>query len=155
VRITSLSPRARFSHKMSWHVDIGVTRLEDAGCAGYCYAARAAFGTGLTFASSGGRVALFSLLDGRLLSGPALDGLAGLPVRAGLGPTGGLRVRLAPRMVSLTTAEWIWLPLQEPFATWEARSVLRLGLMKSFALDLEALIDARAATARLAALLYF
>jgi hypothetical protein len=155
VRIISLSAQNRFDRKLSWKVDAGMVRVTDAGCAGYCYLGQLAMGTGFTLASSDARVMTFATLDVHLASGPALDGIEGLPIRAGLGPAAGLRLRLASRLVSLTTGEWIWLPTQAPRATWQARSILRLGLGGSFALNLEGQLDDRAATAGLMTMLYF
>jgi hypothetical protein len=155
VRIISLSAQNRFDRKLSWKVDAGVIRIADAGCAGYCYLGQLAMGTGLTLATADARVIAFSTLDVRLASGPALDGIDGLPIRAGLGPAAGLRLRLAPRLISLTTGELIWLPTQAPRATWLARSILRLGLGQNVALDLEGQLDNRAATASLMTMLYF
>ncbi|TMQ12483.1 MAG: DUF4105 domain-containing protein [Deltaproteobacteria bacterium] len=155
VRIVSLSAQNRFDRKLSWKVDAGMIRVADAGCSGYCYLGQLAMGTGLTLATSDARVMTFATLDVHLAAGPALDGIAGSPIRAGLGPAGGLRLRLAPRLISLTTGELIWLPTQAPRATWLARSILRLGLATNIALDLEGQLDNRAATAGLMTMLYF
>jgi hypothetical protein len=155
VRILSLTAQNRFDRKLSWKVDAGVVRIEDAGCAGYCYAAQVAFGSGFTLATASARALVFATLDAHVAAGPALDGIAGMPLRAGLGPAAGVRLRLAPRLVSLTTGELIWLPEQAPAATWEARSVLRFGVGRSAALSLEGVLDARAATASLVTMLYF
>ena len=154
VRIMSLTAQRQFDRKLSWKVDAGVIRVSDAGCAGHCYLGRLAMGTGFTLASSEARVMAFATADVHLAGGPALDGIAGAPVRAGIGPAAGLRVRLASQLVSLTTGELIWLPTQAPRTTWQARSVLRLGL-GSFALSLEGQLDRRAATAGLLTMLYF
>ena len=155
VRIVSLSAQDRFDRKLSWKVDAGVVRLDDAGCRGTCYAGQLAMGTGATLASSEARVITFATIDAHLAAGPALDGIAGSALRAGFGPAAGFRLRLASRLVSLTTGELIWLPTQRPRATWEAKSILRLGLGSSFALSLEGKLDARVATGGLMTLLYF
>ena len=155
VRILSLSAQDRFDRKLSWKVDAGVVRIADAGCAGYCYLGQLAIGTGFTLASSDAGAVVFATLDAHLASGPALDGISGLPIRAGFGPAAGLRLRLTPQLVSLTTGELIWLPTQMPRAIWESRSILRLGLGGDFALSLEGRLDARAATGSLLTMLYF
>jgi hypothetical protein len=155
VRIVSLSAQNRFDRKLSWKVDAGLVRIQDAGCSGPCYLGQLALGTGFTVASSGSAAMMFATLDVHLASGPALDGIQGLPIRAGLGPAAGLRLRLAPQLISLTTGELIWLPTQAPRATWQARSILRLGLARTVALDLEGRLDDHAATAGLFTMLYF
>lgn len=155
VRIVSLSAQNRFDRKLSWKVDAGVVRVADAGCAGYCYLGQIAMGTGFTLATSDARVMAFATADAHIAAGPALDGIRGTPIRAGFGPAGGLRLRLAPRLISLTTGELIWLPTQAPRTTWLARSILRLGLGGSLALDLEGQLDNRARAAGLMTMLYF
>lgn len=158
VRIISVSPWTRFDHKMSWKAEAGMVHLADVGCPD-CYAARFAGGTGFAVGSREERVIAFATVDAQLLSGPDLDGIEGIPLRAGLGPSLGLRLVLADRLVSLTTGELIWLPTQDPVATWRARSTLRLGLGKRLALDLEAMLDGTFDTAiargNLLGLVYF
>lgn len=155
VRILSLTAQDRFDRKLSWKVDAGVIRVTDAGCAGPCYLGQVAAGTGFTLATTGAGAMTFLTLDAHLASGPALDGIAKLPIRAGFGPAAGLRLRLTPQLVSLTTGELIWLPTQAPRATWQARSILRLGIASGFALDLEGQLDAQAATAGVMTMMYF
>ncbi len=154
VRIISLTPQDRFDRKLSWKADFGVVRIEDEGCNG-CYAGRLAIGTGFALATKDARLTAFLTLDFHLLSGPSLEGIEGIPVRAGLGPAGGVRLRLAKRLVSLTTGELIWLPTQDPTATWYARSILRYAFGPMFALNLESSLDARAQTNQFSALVYF
>ncbi len=158
VRLISLSPWTRFDHKLSWKAEAGMVHLADVGCPD-CYAGRLAGGTGFAVATSGEGLIAFGTVDAHLLSGPDLDGIAGIALRAGFGPSLGLRLVLADRLVSLTTGELIWLPTQDPVATWRARTTLRLGLGKRLALDLEAMIDGTFDTAigrgNLLGLVYF
>ena len=158
VRVISLTPQDRFDRKLSFHIDAGMLRLEDPGCttkAGDCYAGRLSLGSGVTLASERARLITFAFLDLRILSGPGLEGIEGIHLRAGAGPSVGVRLRLADRLVSLTTGELIWLPDQRPKATWEARTILRLGLGKSFALSLEGTVDQYRGQGQLTSLLYF
>ena len=61
--------------------------------------------------------------------------------------------------IAETTGELIWLPTQDPVATWRARSILRLGLGTRLALDFEAMLDGTFETAiargNLLGLVYF
>jgi hypothetical protein len=158
VRLVSLSPWTRFEHKLTWKADAGMVHLADVGCSD-CYAARLAGGTGFAAGTSGDGLIAFGTIDAHVLSGPDLDGIGGIPLRAGLGPSLGLRLALTDSLVSLTTGELIWLPTQEPVALWRARTTLRLGLGSRFALDLEATVDGSFDTAvgrgHLLGLVYF
>jgi hypothetical protein len=154
VRLISLSTQTRFDRKISWKVDAGVVHVADEACDD-CYAGRLVLGTGAAFALAGDAVALFGTLDAHLASGPHLQGIRDLPIRAGLGPAAGVRLRLAPRLVSLTTGELIWLPAQQPTALWQARSILRLGVGRLLGFGLEGTLDERALTGQVLTMLYF
>ena len=154
VRLLSLSAQTRFDRKISWKVDAGVVHVADAACDD-CYAGRLVLGTGATFGFAGDAIALFGTLDVHLASVPHLQGIRDLPIRAGLGPAAGVRLRLASRLVSLTTGELIWLPAQEPTALWQARSILRLGVGRMLGFGVEATLDARALAGQATTLLYF
>ncbi len=154
VRLVSLSAQTRFDRKISWKVDAGVVHVADDACDD-CYAGRFVLGTGTTFTFADDAVALFGTVDAHLAAGPHLQGIRDLPIRAGFGPAAGLRLRLAPRLVSLTTGELIWLPVQRPTALWQARSILRLGLGRVLGLSLEGTVDAHALTGQVMTLLYF
>ena len=88
-------------------------------------------------------------------AGRGLDGLFGGPVRIGIGPSGGLRVRFARRLVGLVTGEWNWLPAQTGFATWTAAGTLRWALLRDLALDLQVRDEYEIASGTLSTLLYF
>jgi hypothetical protein len=155
VRLVSLTAQTRFDRKISWKVDAGVVHLDDEACEDGCYAGRFVLGTGATFTFARDAVALFGTIDAQVASGPHLQGIRDLPIRAGVGPAAGLRLRLASRLVSLTTGELIWLPVQRPTALWQARSILRLGVGRVLGLGLEGTIDAQAVTGQVMTMLYF
>ncbi len=154
VRIVSLSPQNPFDRKLSWKADVGMVRIDDEGCDG-CYIGRLAIGTGAAFATQSARVIAFATADLHVGSGPGLDGIEGIPIRAGVGPAAGLRLRLTPRLISLTTGELIWLPTQAPTFAWHARSILRYAFGPIFALNLEGYLDERAASGQFSGLVYF
>lgn len=154
VRLVSLSAQTRFDRKISWKADAGVVHVADEACDD-CYAGRLVLGTGAAFTFAGDAVTLFGTVDTHLASGPHLQGIRDLPIRAGVGPAAGLRLRLASRLVSLTTGELIWLPVQRPTALWQARSILRLGVTRALGFGLEATLDARALVGQATTLLYF
>jgi len=155
VRILSLSPQDRFERKLSWKLDAGAIRFADDGCPDGCYAARLLVGTGAALATETARIIMFATLDLQLASGPHLQGIEDLPLRAGLGPAAGLRIRIADRIVWLATGELSWLPAQRPTALWQAQSILRFGLGRWLALSLEAKLDAQRASGQAMYLVYF
>ncbi|HUJ60954.1 MAG TPA: DUF4105 domain-containing protein [Kofleriaceae bacterium] len=153
VHVLSLTSQDRFDRHTSWEFRLGSERLSDAGC--HCYAAHAQFGGGVAFATSGGTATIFALAGTHVWSGDGLDGIAGIPVRAGIGPGGGLRLRFSPRLVALSTGEWIWLPDQTGFATWWVSQIVRWEIVRDVALDFEARDQNDTATAVLSTMLYF
>ena len=88
-------------------------------------------------------------------AGRGLDALFGGPVRIGIGPSGGLRIRLAPKLVALLSGEWNWLPAQTGFATWMAAGTLRWGLLRDLAVDLSIRDEYEVASGTLTTYLYF
>src|SRR5262249_1969585 len=84
------------------------------------------------------RLTMFATADFALLSSPSLDGIESLALRLGIGPWGGVRLRLSERLVALTTAEWLWLPDQKPLAAWSVEGILRWQIVQALALSAEA-----------------
>lgn len=153
VHVISLTPQNAFDRHVSWEFRLGSQRIDDAGC--NCYAFHAQFGGGVTFASAEQRVAVFFLANTHVWAGMHLDGLFGAPIRIGIGPEGGLRVRITPELIALAIGEWDWLPDQTGFAAWNARGTLRWAFTHAFALDLTGGYDERTGTGVLSTLLYF
>ncbi len=154
VRVISLSDANRFDLKPSWKMSVGARTGNDVGC-DRCLVATAQIGGGLAKAFLDETFVMFARLDTRIEAGTKLEGIADGPVRAGLGPAGGLRLRWHNNLITVATAEWIWLPVQEPFALWQADFVTRWQAWPGFALSLEGIANARDTRAQLMSLIYF
>ncbi len=153
VHIVSLTDQDRFDRHVSWEARIGSQRLDDAGC--HCYAFHAQVGGGGALATAGQGATLFVLGETHVWSGPRMDGIGGADIRVGIGPGGGVRLRLTPQLVSLFTAEWDWLPGATGFSTWFVSGIARWEVMHDIAFDLEARDENRIASGVLSTLLYF
>jgi hypothetical protein len=149
----SLTPQNAFDRHVSWEFRLGSERIDDAGC--NCYVFHAQFGGGVTFASADQRAAIFFLANTHVWSGMHLDGLFHAPIRIGLGPEGGLRLRILPNLIALFIGEWDWLPVQHPLAAWNATATIRWAATHVFALDLTGQYDERTGTGVLSTLFYF
>lgn len=152
VRVTSLAPLERFIKKWSWTLGVGAERIRDAGCAG-CLAGHAEFGAGATLAPFGPDLLVWAFAEAKLAA-PVPGGLADT-IRAGLGPRGGLRVRLLDDLALLATASWHWLPGAWPESTWKLGAVARFQYVEGFALSLEAAAEPDAMSAQALSLIYF
>jgi hypothetical protein len=154
VRIVHLNAFDRFSRSISWNVNVGATRIDDRGCSD-CLAATLSFGGGLARAWLDRRVALYAMLDNRAMWSPDLGGIRAAPVRLGLGPLAGLRVRWHQRLVTHLGGTWIWLPGQEPLAMWSAGGTLRWGITRDLAIDLDLRTRQGLLDGRVSAMLYY
>ncbi len=150
--VVSLSDFGRFQHKVSWRARLGATTVHDSGCAS-CLAAVGEFGGGLARALLDSRLLLYATVDAQLLAGPDLHGTAGSSLRAGLGPTGGVRLQLGDRCVVQGSGSVYLLPASDPRFTHAAALVTRYWL-SGFALALELRAAPAEQLALLGALLY-
>lgn len=154
VRVLSLSDANRFDLKPSWRMSVGARTVNDAGC-DRCLVGTVHFGGGLAKSFADEALVMFTRIDTRIEIGPNLQGIADGPVRAGFGPAGGLRLRWRDNLITLVTAEWLWLPVQEPLAMWQADFITRWQPWTDFAFSLEAVANARDTRAQILSLLYF
>jgi len=154
VRVLSINDANRFDLKPSWKMSIGGRTGNDAGC-DRCLVATAQFGGGLAKAFAEDSFLLFGRIDTRIEAGKHLVGIADIPVRAGIGPAGGMRIRWHNNLITLVTAEWLWLPAQTPLALWQADFVTRWQPWSDFALSLEGVANARDTRAQILSLIYF
>ncbi|MBX3184868.1 MAG: DUF4105 domain-containing protein [Polyangiaceae bacterium] len=153
VKITSLSPLGRFQGGWSWALNVGARRTYDAGCDG-CLSGVLQFGAGFAVAPFGDALTTWVLADARLLAPVDRDGLFDW-LRAGIGPTGGLRLRLTEDLALLGAGELSYLPAQEPHFTWRGDGTLRWQLVRDFALSLEGSLSPESRSAHAMSLMYF
>jgi hypothetical protein len=153
VHVISLTPQNAFDRHLSWEFRLGSERIDDAGC--NCYVFHGQFGGGITFATAEQRAAIFFLTNAHVWSGMHLDGLFHAPIRLGIGPEGGVRLRIAPNFIALVIGEWDWLPAQTGFAAWNATATLRWAVAHWLALDATAQYDERTGTGVVSTYLYF
>ncbi len=153
VHVLSLTRLNRFDHHRSWEFRIGSQRLMNEGCD--CYAFHVQVGRGFAVGSSSERVTFYAMAQAHAWSGPELDGLFGAPIRVGIGPGGGLRVKLTPNLVSLVVGEWLWLPRQSGFDTWNVTATMRWLVSQPIALDVELKDENETASGVVSTVVYF
>src|SRR5262249_43449182 len=144
----------RFDLAPSWRFSIGARTLENEGCTS-CMAAKFRLGAGPAFAFAGEAITLFLTVDTWVFSGPDVSGIADSVVRAGFGPSPGIRIRFDPNLIWLLTGEVTWYPEQTDPLIWQADSVLRLSYVHNQALSLELRARNDRKEAQLFALTYF
>lgn len=132
VRITSLSPVSRFEFMPSWKLDVGLRTLENEGCE-RCVVGYGNLGGGLTLGFWRNAVLTFLFLDARLWGGGPGDAA----LRLGVGPHGGLRVRLTETLAAVLTGEWLYVPLRARDRVWQLDGSVRWGLRPQLAIGLE------------------
>jgi len=153
VHVLSLTSQDRFDRHTSFEFRVGSERIIDEGC--NCYAGHLEMGAGLAFGTYGDRLTVFGLVHTHIWVGKDMDGIAHAPIRAGLGPGGGLRIRILPELISLTTGEWVWLPWQTGFHTWNVGTTLRWQFVRMLALDVDARLQNKTASGVVSTMLYF
>jgi hypothetical protein len=154
VSIVSLNSLSRFDLAPSWRFSIGARTLEHEGCTS-CLAAKFRLGAGPAFAFADEAITLFLTIDTWVFSGPDVIGIADKAVRAGLGPSPGLRIRFDPNLVWLLSGDLTWYPEQADPWIWQADSVLRFSYLHNQALSLELRARRDRREAQLFALTYF
>lgn len=152
--VVALNPISRFEKTLSWRARAFGMRLHDRA-APDSFAHGAELGMGVSFATSDEHLLLFAMADAYVGFSDRIDGIGGSFVRAGIGPLGGLRVRLPARTVALVTASMSYLPAQNLSTTFDVRGSLRSRLAKNVALGLEGAAQPLASELQLASYLYF
>jgi hypothetical protein len=153
-RVMSLTPQSRFSRRLSWEFDFGGTTIFDTAC-DYCLAGQVTGGIGPTFAWWDSALTLFTLAEAAVLSSPAMAGLERSHVRLGIGPSGGLRVRMSPTLIALFTGRWLWLPDQSPQSTYRIDASLRWQYVDALAAGIEGRLVPRGLEGQLLTYVYF
>ncbi|MET0389648.1 MAG: DUF4105 domain-containing protein [Polyangiales bacterium] len=133
VHIVSLNPQSRFDRKLSWEFDVGATTVDDKHCS-RCAIAHVSGGAGMAFALFDQALTFFVLGYASFGWAPELAGLLDSHLRLGIGPSGGLRLRVAPGVIALGTARWLWLPGQSPQTTYRLDAELRVQVVGPLAL---------------------
>ena len=105
ISITSLVPIDVFDRSISWHARAGGARIHDAGC-DECFAGIVEAGGGVAASAFAQGVLLFANLNTAVMGlGPIEGGIAELPLRVGVGPKAGLRLRLDPELIGVLRAD--------------------------------------------------
>lgn len=134
VRVESLRPVDRFETPLAFGLDAGFERTFDRGCFD-CPTGFASVKAGLAFAPF--EPLLFWGLAQVSVHLPLREsGLLDF-LRVGVGPSGGVRLRLSDNLALLAEGGWSYLPAQEPFHTWRAAGKLRWQYTKEFAFGAE------------------
>lgn len=140
--IRSIAPTGAFRVPLAWHAVAGMDRPSDNGCEG-CAVADASLAGGLAFGALEKRLLVWGMSRTVLHASRALDGPAGLPMRLGLGPSAGIRVRLHERMAGFAEGEGLWYPGDAAGFAPRGRAVLRQGLSRNVAIGLEGRAEPR------------
>jgi hypothetical protein len=154
IEVLSLTGQNRFDRQFSWRVRAGGNRLRDAGCDD-CFVGAIEFGAGMAFSSPRDAVSVFLLLNNSLLAGPHLQGIAESPIRFGIGPWGGARIRWMPNLITVVNGGVDYLPVQNLKVTWFAKSSLAWMLGSRAGISLEARAQPRAGEIELSSRAYF
>jgi hypothetical protein len=153
IRVRSLSPVDRFDTPLAFGFDVGFERTFDEGCYD-CPTGFAAAEAGLAWAPLDGAL-LFFLLGQVNVNVPIRDsGLLDV-FRVGVGPHGGLRVRLSDDLAFFAEGRWSYLPGQDPFHTWGGAGKLRWQYTRNFALGVESDVYPSTISGRGVSYLYF
>jgi len=154
IDVLSLTGQNRFDRQFSWRIRAGGNRLRDAGCDD-CFVGSVEFGAGMAFSSPHDAVSFFLMINNTVSSGPHLDGIGDAPVRFGIGPWGGTRIRWTPDLITVATGGVDYLPFQPTKVTWFAKSSLSWMLGARAGVSLEARAQPRAAEVQLSSRAYF
>ena len=155
VTLLSLSPWDRFRKPLSWSASFGATRIRDRGCAS-CLAGQVSVGAGVSVSMFDYGALLYVLGDVQVMGlSPIEGGIGHLPLRAGVGPTGGLRLRFTDSLVALAQGSLHYLPVQTPKYTWSGNASVRWQYVKDFALGVEGLVQPKAASVQALSYIYF
>ena len=151
--LLSLSPMAPAEPRISFRIRAFGERLHDRDCAD-CFAHGADGSVGLTVASSDRTVAFFVMADAYVAFLPHASGLDNSIIRLGLGPYGGVRVRLGDT-VALLTGTASYLPGEKLASTYNTRFSLKYSLRRDVALGLELAAQPLSIEGQLSSYLYF
>lgn len=154
LRIISLNPVDRFNMRPSYKVRVGAVTFRDERCA-ECTLGALELGGGLAVATSNRALTFWTTLDAGFYA-VRFGGDSPDRVRFQVGPSAGVRVRLLPRLLSVTSGSWSVLPFHSsPRFGWEANTVLRWHATGSWAATLEGRLQPQSTQLMLGNSIYF
>ena len=136
ISITSLVPMDVFDRSFSWHARLGADRIHDTGCDDCLTGIMEAGGGVAADLFDNGVIAFLNFNTALRGLGPIHGGIADLPLRLGIGPKAGLRLRPSPNLVLVARGDLLYLPAQDPNLTWTADATLRWMYSPNVALSL-------------------
>jgi hypothetical protein len=151
--LLSLNPVVPAEPLVSFRARAFGVRLHDRDCSD-CFAHGLDGGVGGTLATANEHVALFVMADAYVAFLPHLTGLEDSFVRLGVGPFGGVRVRLG-ETVGLLTGMFSYLPGEHLKDTFDVRLTIKTTLRRNLALGIEADAQPLSVEAALASYVYF
>lgn len=86
---------------------------------------------------------------------PIHGGIADLPFREGVGPSGGLRLRFADDLMAVLQGRFLYLPVQTPRQTYSAEAAIRYQYIRNFALGVEGRYQPEAQSVQGMSYIYF
>jgi hypothetical protein len=149
----STSPMNQFSRPLSWRVAGGIQTIREKACR-ECRVGTFVVGGGGAIGFGKGRVTLFALGDVRADFGSNVEQWK-IPARAGVGPSGGARVRVTDQATWVTTGGLVVYPLQEPALTWTAESTVRWAYSQNLAAGATGKLQPKGQEAFLSTFVYF
>jgi hypothetical protein len=133
-RVVSLSPVTEFDRAMSWKFAFGAKTVRDESCRD-CLAGMLGVGVGYTVSLLGSpALAAFAMLETEAI---ASDELTDEHFRLGVGPSGGVHLRLGRRLSALASASWHHLVSYDPERTYRVELASKLHLSKGLSIGLE------------------
>jgi hypothetical protein len=152
--VMALNPLRRFEKKLSWRARAFGIRLHDRA-APDSFAHGLNVSLGYALGSEDDHLLLFLMADAYVALSGQVDGVGGSFVRPGIGPFGGVRVRLPASTIAYVTGTMSYLPAQSLATTFDIRAVLRTKLAANVAMGLEGAAQPRAFELQLGSYLYF
>ena len=152
--LMALNPVRRFETKLSWRARAFGMRLHDRA-APDSFAHGVDVSLGYSLGSGDDHLLLFLMADAYVAFSGQIDGVGGSFVRPGLGPFGGIRMRLPASTIVYVTGTMSYLPAQDLATTFDIRANVRTRLGANVAMGLEGAAQPRAMELQLASYLYF
>jgi hypothetical protein len=155
IRVRSLTPWTEFALPISWGVRLGASRLYDEGGHGHL-ATQFELGGGGTLAALDSAITMYLLGTTEVSALAPIDGgLFDWPLRVGIGPDAGIRLRLADHAVALFGGRWLFLPTQTPRSVYRATGSLRYEYAGDFAVSLDGRLQPEERSVSLSSFIYF